>query len=205
VQVRDADERDIEAVCALLEAAFRRVQEAQLFRALWEGDDLAAALVAVGPVAKVSDPGANQGMPSPPGLLLEPRERPRWRPSPASGTPSAAGETDPPVLGVAVLAHLLSPKGAVGLGPLAVRRDCRDRGVGKALIGASVERARRDGHRAIFVLGQPVYYTRFGFSVEAAGPFRSEYPPEFLMALELKDGGLDDGGELRYPPAYAGL
>jgi putative acetyltransferase len=202
VQVREAQESDVDAACAVLETAFGRPQEAQLFRALRESEDLAAGLVAVGPIEDDLDRGTLAGAPTPPGLLLD-RPDPPARPRDAAS--DRVAETGKRVVGVAVLAHLLSPKGAVGLGPLAVSRDCRDRGVGKALIGASVERARHDGHSAIFVLGQPLYYARFGFSVDAARPFRSEYPAEFMMALELVEGALSEGGELRYPPAYAGL
>jgi putative acetyltransferase len=86
-----------------------------------------------------------------------------------------------------------------------VARDRRHRGFGKALIGASVEWARRAGKDAVFVVGQPQYYTRFDFSTEAARPFRSPYPPDFTLALELKRGALRGGGELRYPRAFAAL
>ncbi len=79
------------------------------------------------------------------------------------------------------------------------------------------------------MLGQPPYYERFGFSVEAARPFASPYPAEFMMALELRPDGLAEalaeggagkgagggagkgtgggagGGELRYPAAFAAL
>ncbi|HET7410201.1 MAG TPA: GNAT family N-acetyltransferase [Paracoccaceae bacterium] len=201
MQVREARDTDIEGACAVLEAAFRRPEEARLFRSLWEGDDLAVALVAVGPIEDKVDPGVLAGAATPPGLPTDRRDR-------LSTVPGGAGQGETPegpVIGVAVLAHLHSPEGAVGLGPLAVRPDCSDRGIGKALIAASVERARHDRARAIFVLGQPAYYTRFGFSVEAARPFTSPYPAEFLMALELEEGALEGGGELRYPPAYAGL
>ena len=124
--------------------------------------------------------------------------------TPAAGDAAGAGD-DAPLAGVAVLSHLLSPENSVGLGPLAVDPEHSDRGIGKALIGECVERARRAGYGAIFVLGQPPYYTRLGFSVEAARPFRSEYPADYLMALELAPGALEGGGELRYAPAFAGL
>ena len=42
--VREAREGDIEQVCDLLQAAFRRPDEARLFRKLLDGDDLANAL-----------------------------------------------------------------------------------------------------------------------------------------------------------------
>lgn len=118
-------------------------------------------------------------------------------------------EVNGEVVGVAVLSHLSRPEGSLGLGPLAVARDHRHQGFGKALIGESVDWARRAGCAAIFVLGQPEYYTRLGFSIEAARPFKSPYPAEFMMALELKPGALDEAlsgsGEIRYPPAFAAL
>ncbi len=116
---------------------------------------------------------------------------------------------DDEVAAVAVLSHLAAPEGSLALGPIAVAADRRDQGLGKALIGASVAWGRRAGHAAIFVLGEPLYYRRFDFSVEAARPFVSPYPPEFMMARELRPGALAealaDGGEIRYPPAFAAL
>ena len=100
------------------------------------------------------------------------------------------GDADGGIAAVAVLSRLSAPPDCLGLGPLAVARDRRDRGLGKALIGESVAWARRAGHRAIFVLGQPPYYERFGFSVEAARPFASPYPADNMMALELRPGAL---------------
>lgn len=113
------------------------------------------------------------------------------------------------IAAAAVLSHLSAPRGSLGLGPLAVAHDMRDQGLGKALIGATVGWARREGRAAVFVLGQPPYYRRFGFSVEAARPFTSPYPADYMMALELRPGALAEalaeGGEIRYPPAFAAL
>jgi putative acetyltransferase len=118
-------------------------------------------------------------------------------------------EVDRSIVAVGVLTHLSAPEGSLALGPIAVASDRRGRGFGKALIGESVSWARRGGHAAIFVLGQPPYYERFGFSVEAARPFRSPYPPEFMMAFEVRPGALADalahGGEIRYPAPFAAL
>ncbi len=118
-------------------------------------------------------------------------------------------EAEDKVVAVAVLSHLGAPAESVGLGPIAVAGDRRDQGLGKALIGESVGWARQAGRSAIFVLGEPPYYERFGFSVDAARPFVSPYPPEYMMALELRPGALAEalarGGEIRYPPAFAAL
>lgn len=216
--IREAEERDVEAVCALLEKAFRRPNEARLFRLLQDGDDLAATLVAAGPPSDVVRAaralgvaaGGAAGTVSPPPPSSGRDDAATTGAAGAGDTPSAGedgedGPADAPVTGVAVLSHLVSPAGCVGLGPLAVAPEHSDRGIGKALIGACIDRAQRAGWGAIFVLGRPPYYERFGFSVEAARPFRSAYPAEFLMALELQPGALDGGGTLRYPPAFAGL
>jgi putative acetyltransferase len=157
---RAATGDDVEAIAALLDAAFGRPDEARLFRALWGSEELAEALV---------------------------------------------NEVGDQIAAVAVLSHLLAPADCLALGPLAVARDQRDRGLGKALIGESIAWGRRAGHGAIFVLGQPPYYERFGFSVAAARPFASPYPADYMMALELRPGALAGGGELRYPPAFAAL
>ncbi len=195
--MREAAGADLDAVCAVLEDAFGRPDEARLFRALREGDDLALALVADG--ALPDEVGRTAGLveaAGDAGLLASERE---------SGTPVAADGAGSRLLGVAILSHLVAPKGCIGLGPLAVAGDCRDRGIGKALIAGCVEHARRARHGAIFVLGRPPWYTRHGFSVEAARPFRSEYPADYMMALELKPGALDGGGALIYPPVFAAL
>jgi putative acetyltransferase len=171
MRIRAAEALDLDATCAVLQAAFCRPEEARLLRELWDGDDLAVALVAV--------------------------------------DAEAPGGGDAAIAGVAVLSHLLAPQGCLALGPLAVARDRRDRGIGKALIGESVGWACRAGHAAIFVLGDPPYYERFGFSVEAARPFASPYPADYMMALELRPGALAGAlprsGELRYPAAFAAL
>ncbi|MEM8771528.1 MAG: N-acetyltransferase [Pseudomonadota bacterium] len=51
----------------------------------------------------------------------------------------------------------------LGLGPLAVASDHRNKGVGAELIKESLAECRKNGARLIAVLGDPNYYARFGF------------------------------------------
>jgi predicted N-acetyltransferase YhbS len=91
---------------------------------------------------------------------------------------------------------------ALLLGPVAVASSCRNRGIGSALVGHALDTARRRGHRAIVLVGDAAYYSRFGFSAEKATALRMPGPFERhrLLALELVPGALKGArGLLRVP------
>ncbi len=54
-------------------------------------------------------------------------------------------------------------KPALLLGPLAVDARFRERGIGGALIGEALARARASGEQAVLLVGDEPYYGRFGF------------------------------------------
>ena len=95
---------------------------------------------------------------------------------------------------------------AVALAPLAVLPGHRRDGVGEALVTAAIAAMRDAGALLMFVLGEPGFYERFGFSVESAAGFDSPYAGPYLMALELQ-GGLPCGsrGLADHAPAFAAL
>jgi len=108
------------------------------------------------------------------------------------------------VVGTARLWNIVCGTGQAGLllGPVAVARDCRNRGVGTALVRHALAAARRRGHRAIVLVGDASYYSRFGFSAEKAAALRMPGPFERhrLLALELVSGALKGAcGLLRAP------
>lgn len=94
---------------------------------------------------------------------------------------------------------------ALGLGPLAVIPERQGEGIGSALIQAAVAKARANGAEIIFVLGEPEYYGRFGFSVAAAAPFESPYAGPHFQALALGDLQPLTSGIAEYAPAFASL
>jgi putative acetyltransferase len=95
---------------------------------------------------------------------------------------------------------------ALGLGPVGVRPGFQGGGVGRRLIEGALAIARATGEELVFVLGEPDYYGRFGFSVEAAAPFASPYAGPYFMALALKQGlAIPERGDAAYAPAFAGL
>jgi putative acetyltransferase len=89
------------------------------------------------------------------------------------------------VCGHVALSHLKSPEGALALAPVSVLKAKQHQGIGSALVRRAVQRARECGYQIIFVLGEPRYYTRFGFTAEEAASFKSRYAGPNLMALNL--------------------
>lgn len=81
---------------------------------------------------------------------------------------------------------------ALALAPLAVRPGRQQQGIGAALIEQGVQVCHKLGHRIIIVLGEPEYYSRFGFQTaskfEIYCPF--PVPDKNFMALGLGRGVL---------------
>ena len=99
------------------------------------------------------------------------------------------------VVGTARLWDIISGTGqaALLLGPVAVASDCRNRGIGAALVRRALSVAHRQGHRAIILVGDASYYGRFGFSAAKTAGLRMPGPFERqrLLGLELVPGALD--------------
>jgi len=107
-------------------------------------------------------------------------------------------------LGHCAFSTLKAPFPAWALAPLAVRETVRRQGIGEALVRAGIAQARARGVGALFVLGDPAYYDRFGFSVSAARGYKSPYSgPQFQM-LNLSGKPLPQG-PVTYAPAFAKL
>ena len=91
-----------------------------------------------------------------------------------------------------------------GLAPLAVTPPRHRAGIGTALVQAGLADLRARGETLVFVLGDPVYYRRFGFSLETAHSFESPYAGEHFMALALT-ADAPKSGRVRYPPPFDAL
>ena len=95
---------------------------------------------------------------------------------------------------------------ALGLAPVAVLPDRQGTGVGSALIDAGLSAARDKQAEIIFVLGEPSYYGKFGFSGDSARPFASPYAGEYFQAKVLgNDLRAPASGRADYAPAFAEL
>lgn len=89
-----------------------------------------------------------------------------------------------------------------GLGPVAVEPHHQSSGIGSALIRRGLERLRSNGAAGCVVLGDPAYYSRFGFERDDALRYEGA-PPEYFMQLSLT-AQKTPAGRVDYAPAFTG-
>jgi putative acetyltransferase len=97
---------------------------------------------------------------------------------------------------------------AAGLAPVGVWPQDQGRGVGSALVRAGLGRCPALGWQAVFLVGSPAYYGRFGFELAAPRGFHyhSELFDSVFQVIELEAdalGGLR--GFVRYHPALESM
>lgn len=98
------------------------------------------------------------------------------------------------------------PIRALGLGPVAVAPSRQRKGIGSQLIHAAINWARANEWQLIILLGNPDYYSRFGFSVEDAKPFSSPFARASFQALWLDETvQKPHSGRAEYAPAFGRL
>jgi len=90
---------------------------------------------------------------------------------------------------------------AMSLAPLSVVEDRRRRGVAAALVEQGHRYLRTTGETIVFVLGNPAYYGRFGYSAGAATAFDCAYAGSHFQVLALTDDAPKDGA-IVYPAAF---
>ncbi len=90
---------------------------------------------------------------------------------------------------------------ATALGPIAVRPSQQRQGCGSALIRDGLDRCREQGIGVAFVLGDPEYYSRFGWQPAKQRQLHCKWPgtENAFQVLELIEGGLDGWhGQVNY-------
>lgn len=109
------------------------------------------------------------------------------------------------IAGHILLSPMQAPFPALSLAPLAVAPGRQGAGLGAALVRAALARAEAEGWRGVFVLGDPAYYGRFGFTADAAAGFESLYAGPAFQALALGGPLPARAGAAVHAPAFAAL
>ena len=122
---------------------------------------------------------------------------------------SLVAEVGGAVVGHIAFSPVTAASGAAGAGlaPVAVAAPHRRQGIAADLVRAGLEACRTAGFGWAVVMGEPAYYSRFGFRPAAEFGMADEYGggPAF-QAIELVPGALPRGaGLVRYAPEFASV
>jgi putative acetyltransferase len=94
----------------------------------------------------------------------------------------------------------------LGLAPVAVLPNYQRQGIGTRMIREGLKECRRSGFGAVVVLGNPDFYSRFGFVPASSKGLGCEYdvPDEAFMVLELESGACQDcSGTVKYRSEFS--
>jgi putative acetyltransferase len=93
---------------------------------------------------------------------------------------------------------------AVGLAPVGVLPEYQGKGAGARLVRTGLDACREAGYDAVVLLGEPGYYSRFGFERASDHGLGNEYAvDEHFLVLGLRSGALDGlRGTVRYQPEF---
>src|SRR5262249_54576208 len=122
---------------------------------------------------------------------------------------SLVAEVDGAVVGHIAFSPVTAATGAAGAGlaPVAVAAPHRRPGIAPELVRAGLEACRAIGFGWAVVMGEPAYYSRFGFRPAAEFGLADEYGGgTAFQAIELVPGALPVGaGLVRYAPEFAAM
>lgn len=123
---------------------------------------------------------------------LKTAERLREGRQPAAGL-SLVARDGGRLVGTARQWHVMAgERPALLLGPVAVRTGWRGQGIGAALVETTLKRAAASGHRAVILVGDAPYYTRFAFRRALTEGLALPGPVDLdrFLGLELVPGAL---------------
>jgi predicted N-acetyltransferase YhbS len=129
-----------------------------------------------------------------PGRLAKAAERLREGNRPIEGLSVVAREAGRIVGCARMWPVRVGDRPAILLGPFAVDKAWRSRGLGAALVEAACERTRAAGHGLVILVGDAPFFGRIGFQPVAPKALSLPGPVDMrrVMVLALREGASDD-------------
>lgn len=115
---------------------------------------------------------------------------------------SLVAEEDSRIVGHAAVSPVTITTGSLGwygLGPVSVVPEQQGTGIGTMLITQALERLRSSGAAGCVVLGEPGYYSRFGFNADPRLVLPG-VPAEYFQAIRFD--GATPAGEVAYDASF---
>ncbi len=109
------------------------------------------------------------------------------------------------LVGQVLFSPMRAPFRALALAPVCVHPARQRMGIGTTLVRAGLARAAEEGWEGVFVVGDPAFYRRFGFTAELASGFRSPYAGPHFMAMSPTGALPATSGSIEYAAAFAAL
>ena len=106
---------------------------------------------------------------------------------------SLVAEIDSEIIGQIILSKMTaeddSSLNIYGLAPMCVSPKYQNQGIGTKLIERAIQEAKVSNIDAIFVLGHPSYYPKFGFKPTHSYQIKCEYdvPTDVFMVLDISN------------------
>ena len=119
-------------------------------------------------------------------------------------TLSLVAEADGAIVGHVAFSPVTVSDGSAnwyGLGPISVDPARQGEGIGGKLIGEGLERLKALGATGCVLLGDPAYYSRFGFTPDTRLTLDG-VPPEYFMRVAFSP--VYGAGSVSYHPGFYG-
>nr|WP_308304376.1 N-acetyltransferase [Shewanella sp. GutDb-MelDb] len=116
---------------------------------------------------------------------------------------SLVAETNGEIIGHVALSPVTISDGSVswyGLGPISVRPDYQDKAIGSSLISEALSELKKLGANGCVLLGEPDFYSRFGFTANALIVLEG-VPAAYFLQLTFSDK--EPRGIVNYHSAFS--
>lgn len=106
------------------------------------------------------------------------------------------------LVGHICMSELSAPQKWLALAPLTVRQGDQRKGIGGDLVRYALDQARQKKYLAVVVVGNPQYYSRFGFVFEGPSDIQSPYPKQYTGLYPIQPETAKAKVMLAYPEPF---